>query len=781
MRIIKELNDSWKFHKGDIKIPRPAEKGPVYSQSKNARKLVGPAAYNYSDRSDGFYGNSGMLNEGWQTVIIPHDYIINQDNDPSQNNAHGYFKYENAWYRKEFSIENEGFEDKRLLLQFDGIAGESIIYVNGRLAKRNYSAYNSIEADITDIVYFDNKNVIAVYVNTEEFEGWWYQGGGIYREVRIVVTEKTAIDRYGVYAPYEKLNETDWQINFETTLINNDYEDKKAEVVSYVLDKNGDVAASARADAVLEKRGKTTVKYSTVVKKPLLWNTYSPNLYKIETELLLNGEVVDTDFTRIGFRTIELSTEKGFLINGEKTIIKGVNCHQDFGITGLAVPKNIYAYRIKLLKEMGCNGYRCSHYQHPADEMDLFDEAGFIVMDETRWFETSEYALEMLDELVKRDRNRPSVMFWSTGNEEPTHITDTGRRIHRAMTERIRKLDTTRFITTCEDTNPLESKVFSECDVIAINYNLWNYDELHKMYPDKLMLSTESCATGTTRDWNFPNSTESGRITDIDKETNAWYQGRENTWRFLTDRPYVIGTFQWAGIEHRGEATWPRVCSVSGAMDLFLQKKGAFYQNMSHWTDKPMIHIVPHWNFSGLEGREILVTVYTNCDESELFLNGISLGKQDTSNYKRGQWYLKYTQGCLSAKGYKAGKLVCEDKRVTTGKAVGLKLTLDNEFSANGKDLALFTCECVDEKGNFVPDAAEYVRFFTESPAMIIGTGSDNCDHKNVALSQRKMYMGKIRIAVKPSKGQEIISLIAQSDNCGAVCIDVTPKAEQNR
>jgi beta-galactosidase len=426
MRIITELNNDWNFHKGDIKIPRPVEKGPVYSQSKNERKLIGPAAYYYFDKPDAFYEEREMRSEGWKSVNLPHDYIINQDNDPTQNNAHGYFKYENAWYRKTIGIQNKGYEDKRLLLQFDGIAGQSVVYVNGRLVKRNYSAYNSFEVDITENVYFDKNNVIAVYVNTDEFEGWWYQGGGIYRDVRLVVTEKTAIDRYGVYAPYEKINETDWKINFETTLVNTDYEDKTAEVISYVIGKNGDVTASARAEAVLERCGKTTVKYSAIVNNPLLWSVNAPNLYQIKTELLLNGEVVDTDLTRIGFRTIELSAEKGFLINGEKTIIKGVNCHQDFGITGLAVPKNIYAYRIKLLKEMGCNGYRTSHYQHPADEMDLFDENGFVVMDETRWFETSEYALEMLDVLVKRDRNRPSVMFWSTGNAERTHITDMG-------------------------------------------------------------------------------------------------------------------------------------------------------------------------------------------------------------------------------------------------------------------------------------------------------------------------------------------------------------------
>lgn len=433
--------------------------------------------------------------------------------------------------------------------------------------------------------------------------------------------------------------------------------------------------------------------------------------------------------------------------------------------------KNIYAYRIKLLKEMGCNGYRTSHYQHPADEMDLFDENGFIVMDETRWFETSEYALEMLDVLVKRDRNRPSVMFWSTGNEERTHITDMGKRIHRVLAERIRKLDKTRFITTCEDAKPLESTVFPYCDVIAVNYNLQCYDKLHEMYPDKLILSTESCATGTTRDWHFPDSPENGRIADIDKKTNSWYQGRENTWRFLAERSsYVIGTFQWAGIEHRGEAMWPRVCSVSGALDLFLQRKGAFYQNMSHWTDKPMVHIVPHWNFHGLEGEEILTAVYTNCEETELFLNGESLGKQDTSNFKRGQWYVKYTKGCLLAKGYIDGKEVCCDIRETTGKPVKLSLRLENSFEPNGKDIAVFTCECLDENGRMVPNAEEYVSFSTCENARILGTGSDICDHKNVTLPERQMYAGKITVALRPNPGAEEFKLFAKSKDCGTVC-----------
>lgn len=235
------------------------------------------------------------------------------------------------------------------------------------------------------------------------------------------------------------------------------------------------------------------------------------------------------------------------------------------------------------------------------------------------------------------------------------------------------------------------------------------------------------------------------------------------------ERPYVIGAYQWAAVEHRGEAMWPRMCSVSGAIDIFLQKKGAFYQNQSHWTVAPMIHIVPHWNFEGLEGKEILVTVYTNCDELELFLNSESQGKKQIEKYGHGEWNVPYCAGKIEVKGYINGKLVANDSRETTGKPEKLRLTLNNEFECNGEDIALFTCECLDSEGRVVPDAEEFVHFSVSSPAIIVGTGSDICDHINIAEPDRKMYMGKILIAVKPAKDKEF-SLFASSRNCKKDC-----------
>ena len=768
------LTDGWLFHRGDIEVPIASFKGPIYSQSKTERRLTGPAAYVYQDKPDPYGARGNYRNEKWERVDLPHDYVVGQDNDPNENNALGYLHYDNAWYRRHFTLPEGTAEGDRVLLRFDGIAGDSTVYLNGCLMARNHSAYNTFEVDISDNVYFDRENVIAVYVNKDEFEGWWYGGAGIYRDVHLTVTDSVAIDLYGVFAPAKQLDQTRWQIDFATETVNAGFADAAICAESTVLDADGNAVATASGQGTVPARGGVTLRYTATVADPRLWDPEHPNLYTVRTVLYRDGEARDEDVTRIGFRTVEISPTQGLRINGKRTVIRGVCSHQDFGLTGLAVPDNILRYKMRLIREMGANGFRTAHYQHPAAAMDAMDELGFLVMDEARWFESTEEALRQVTALVKRDRNRPSVIFWSTGNEEPHFVTDVGRRIHRALAAHIRKLDPTRYITAAEDKTPERSTIYGDCDVIGINYNLDIYDTVHEMCPDKAVFASECCATGTTRDWHYP-SEQGGRIRDKDRDTNSWFLGRERTWKFLMERPYVIGGYQWAAVEHRGEATWPAVCSKSGALDLFLQKKGAFYQNLSHWSDAPMVHIVPHWNFRGLEGQEIPVAVYTNCEELELLLCGESLGRRSIERYGHGEWRVPYMPGRLEAIGYRAGEAVARHVRQTTGRAERLRLTQDNgdDLTANGRDLALFTCECLDAEGRVVPDAAEFVRFSVEEPAVIVGTGSDHCDHNRVTLPERRMYMGKIRVAVKPRRGQERLTLTAISDGAGLAQITV--------
>lgn len=770
MAQIIDLYEGWLFHRGDIDFVIPPVKGPIYCQSKTERRLHGPASYDYVDIPDPFYPQGEMrYDDVWESVNIPHDYVVGGTPDKNENCALGYLPYDNAWYRRHFKLP-EGCEDKRVLLRFEGVTGKSTVYVNGCLMYHNFSTYNSFEIDISDVVYRDRDNVIAVYVNTEEFEGWWYQGGGIYRDVFLVITEPVAIDRYGVYAPYVKLDDCLWRIDYETTVVNASYETASVTLRSELIAPDGSVASVCEGKGEVDVKDSKTVYYSATVSDPLLWDCDEPNLYTVRTTLYVGGKEYDENVTRIGFRTAEIDAERGLLINGKPTYINGVCCHQDFGLTGLAVPDNVARYKVSLLKEMGANGYRCSHYQQTASYMDAFDELGFIVMNESRWFESTREGIEQLTELVKRDRNRPSVFFWSTGNEERIFATDMGRRIHRTLCEVIRRLDKTRFITAAVDRTPDKCTIYDFCDVVGINYNLHIYDTVHEIHPNKPIFASECCATGTTRAWHFDTDIGSARINDEDRDTNAWFLGRERTYRFLRQRPYVFGSYQWAGVEHRGEAAWPALCSRSGALDLFLQKKGAFYQNKSHFTREPMAHIVTHWSHHGLEGQSVNVAVYTNCTSLELFLNGESLGRQDIEKYGRGRWSVTYAPGTLKVVGYVGDKAVCEDERATTGRPVSLKLIPVNGFEHNGKDIALFDCVCLDEKGNEVPNAAETVTFSVSTPAEIVGSGSDNTDHVPVTSPVRKMYMGVIRVAIKPAKNTPF-TLTAISDNCGSTII----------
>ncbi len=774
MRIVESFNEGWRFHKGDIKVNLPVDKGPVYGQSKTCRKMIGPAAYYYFDEPDCYGRDFEIKSEGWEKDIsLPHDYVIDQDLNKQENNALGFVHYDNAWYRKHFSLEE--YKDKRIVLEFGGIAGKSTIYLNGCLVKRNYSAYNSFCVDISDVAFFDKENVLAVFVDTSEPEGWWYQGGGIYRDVNLVVTDSISIDRYGVYAPYKKVDNENWAIDFEITVRNDSETEKEFSVKSLLLDNEGREVLSVNGQSKVDAFSKKTVVCSEIIKNPNLWDTKNPYLYTIKTLLSVDGEEIDEVYENMGFRTVEADANKGLLLNGKKVIIKGVCNHQDFGLTGLAVPDNIVKYKIKLIKDMGANGFRTSHYMNSKAVMDELDRQGMLVMDETRWFETTAEAKEQLKELILRDRNRPSVIIWSTGNEEPTVMSDVGYKIQRNLYNFIRKYDKTRLISHAVCHTPEKINFFDWCDIIGINYNLDSYEQVHKNYPDKLIISTECCATGTTRDWHYPSNNE-GRIRDNDRDTNYWFLGREKSWRFLNSAPYIVGCYQWDSIEHRGESAWPAACSKSGAIDLFLQKKGAFYQNQSHWCEKPVVHIVPHWSFAGLEGYDIPVTVYTNCNELELFLNGESLGKQKIDKIGHGEWNVSYKEGELKAVGYNDGKEVASDVRVTSGKASRLVLTSEVPVSNSGKDIALVTCSCVDKNGNPVYDAEEFVDFTTNEDAFIVGTGSDTADSNNVKNNSRKMYMGKISVAVKPKKDIKKIVLYAHSQNCGYSVIEIDIK-----
>lgn len=805
-------NKDWRFHQGDIAIPAQVYKGASYMQAKTEREKTGPAAWQYPDVPDSYEEESILPREYWQTVTLPHDYIIRQTPDERNNNALGYFRYENAWYRRHFTLD-ETDRGKRIAVLFEGIAVNAVVWVNGCLVKRNFCGYTTFEADITDFVRYDRENVIAVYVDaTSTHEGWWYEGAGIYRPVWLVKTETVHVDLYGVYVrPVYDAAADRWDVTVEVTLCNTGIEDRCVTVTNRILPaetdrdeaKNGPgVACILRAqasvpageavgvlctEATAGNGGAGTVRgivgmcraqvsvpagqkavcaAQTVVAHPRLWDVDDPYQYTVVTQVEADGVIVDEVRTRFGFRTLRFDAEQGLFLNGRHVLIRGVCCHQDYGLTGKVLPARVARYRVSLLKEMGANGFRTSHYPHDEATMDALDDAGFLVMDESRWFSSSEEAKEQLAMLVKRDRNRPGVIFWSIANEEPLSKTEAGVKITRTLRTLVRRLDPDRPITSAISTDPLHAPAAGELDVIGINYNLEQYDEIHEKFPDLPIVASECCATGTTRGWYQQDDESRGYLYGYDRDTNDWFRGREYTWKFLTERPYVIGAYQWAGIEHRGETVWPRLCSQSGAIDLYLQKKDAFYQNQSHWREEPMIHLLPHWNWEGQEGEAIRVLAYTNCDEAELFLNGRSLGKQTIVKSGHGEWKVPYEPGVLLAKGYRNGACAAEDVRETTGRAYRLVLAVEagEEIRADGADVAVLSCWCADRQGREVPDACPKIAFEACGPGRILATGSDVSDHVPPYVPVRRMRAGRCAVLVQAGECAGELLIRARAD-----------------
>lgn len=750
---------AWLYHEGELEQSESRFKTAMYLGAKTERMLDGPASRNYVP-----IRKNGVNPENWVTVDLPHDPIIEQTPRAENNEALGFFSYPNAWYRKTFSLSGED-RSKRLTLLFEGVSGCAEVWINGCRMAQNSCGYTSFEVDFTDVALFEEENLVVIHQDLSPCEGWWYQGGGIYRHVILRKTAMQSIDLWGVFAHNVRQEESRWYSTIFTELRCDSFEDADVTLVTTLLDGQKQPVCTHTQTLSLEGKSVTRAECGFTVDAPALWDLDAPQFYYVRSALLRDGEEIDCVETRYGYREAVFDPERGFLLNGRPVKIKGVCCHQDWGMTGKAVPANVQRHRLRLLKEMGVNGYRCSHYpQHP-ETMDALDELGFVVMDESRWFESTPDGRAQLEMLIRRDRNHPSVVLWSLGNEEVFFAEERGKRIAQTLYRMAKRLDDTRPVMVAVDRTPAKAPVFDVMDVIGINYNLGSIDELHQKYPDKAIISSENCAVGSSRLWMLPHSPERGYL-NVKDVPGGYFGGRERTWRFLWERPWLCGGFQWAGIEHRGEAVWPRLCSQSGALDLFLQKKDAFYQNQSHWLDSPMVHIVGHWNLPYEMGNEVDVWVYTNCEEAELFLDGESLGRQKVEYPLHLSWRVRYRPGQLEAVGYCGGQEVARDRLCTSGKPAKLRLELENggDLARNGRDAALVRCVCLDENGNFVPDAEPFVHIAAEG-MRLIGTGSDVSDHVPPRSPDRRMRAGIVSAAfAMPDGGNARLRVIAWAD-----------------
>lgn len=763
------LNNDWRFsfgHAGDPKKDFNYRIANLFSKSGKADSTAIEAKFD---------------DKNWRKLNLPHDWAVELPfvNSPNFDvMAHGYKPVGGlfpetsvGWYRKHFTIAKAD-SGKRFQVQFDGIFRDASIWLNGFYLGNNQSGYVGVEYDITDYVNFGKDNILVVRADASQYEGWFYEGAGIYRHVWLNQYNNLNIPKDGVFV-HSAVDGKDATITVETSIVNKNIASADCFVHAYITDRNGKkLFQSTEQEFKLPVNGQAVAKQSIALPNARLWSLEDPYLYKVVSVIKSGGKVIDSVKNRFGVRTIHIDPAKGFFLNGKHIKILGTNNHQDHAGVGSALPDYLQYYRIKLLKEFGSNAYRTSHNAPTRELLDACDSLGMLVMDEQRLLNSSPEYMDQFERLIKRDRNHPSVFMWSIGNEEGYIQTNSvGKRLAQTLLAKQTELDPTRTSTYAADLANVFGGINEVIPVRSFNYRHFAVADYHKDHPHQPLLGTEMGSTVTTRGIYEADSIRA-YVPDQDITFPWWASRAEDWWKLAADNDYWMGGFIWTGFDYRGEPTpykWPNISSHFGVMDVCGFPKNIYYYYQSWWTDKDVLHISPHWNWKGKEGQPIDVWVNTNADNVELFLNGKSLGKKDMPRNSHLRWSVPYKAGKLEAIAYKKGKKLTA-KVETTSDAYRLIVTPDrNHISADGKDAVVFNVTAVDKNGREVPDINSLVRFSLTGNAVIIGVGNgDPSSHEPDKILngewQRKMFNGKCQVIIQSGKVQEQVVFKAMSD-----------------
>lgn len=708
------LESSWRFHVGDIEMPKPLTHRASYDATK-AGNALGAAAPSFDDGD-------------WRTVDLPHDWAIEQGPIETENLAQGYRARGYAWYRRAFRLD-PSLQGRYLELQIGGIATNATIWFNGMEASHNWSGYNSIAVDLTsEAVFGDALNSVAVRVDAQRIEGWWYEGAGIYRHVWLVDRSPVHIVTDGIHADPRLDDSGQWRLPVAATLYSIEEADAEVRVEVELVDPTGRVVGSAATAAEISPLTRHEVELEIPVSNPILWSTEKPNLYTVRTRVQREGAEVDQRITTCGFRSIGFDAGKGFFLNGKSLKIKGVCIHQDHAGVGMAVPNSLFRWRILQLKAMGCNAIRFSHNAVSTAFLDACDELGMLVMAENRLFNAHPDYMAQLEWQVRRDRNHPSIILWSVFNEEPSEATRMGYEMVRRMSALVKTLDKSRPVTAAMSSGAFATVNVSQAvDVVGFNYQQADYDRFHREFPDRPLLSSEDTSAFMTRgEWK---SDEARRYsTSEDTDHAIWGASHRQAWKAIDTRPFVAGGFTWTGFDYYGEPTpftWPANSSTFGAMDICGFPKSAFFIHRALWIkDRPILHILPHWNWQA--GERIKVMVASNLESVELRLNGKIVGSGEVDPYDMITFEVPFEPGVLSATGLKNGKVVAETRVETAGAPVALRLTPSRKrIIGDGADAIPVTIEALDRNGRSVP-TADLVVDFAISNGRLIGVGNGN-------------------------------------------------------
>jgi len=735
----------------------------------------------------------------WRHVDVPHDYVVEGAFDPTNHfrypgmnaswySLHAFLPVQPAVYRKTFSIPASA-KGKRLWLEFDGVFSNSRYWLNGQEIGNQYSGYTRSRFDITDATRFGAKNALAVRVDPR-YDGWWYEGGGIYRHVRLVIANPVHIAPDGVFVSAAVANprdgaQSDATIAASVETTNSGASTVQATIHSEVLDASGHCVASNATVQSIPAGTAAQIAQTIPLSKARLWSIDSPYLYQLRIAISVSGKIVDQLITPFGIRDIRFDAQRGFFLNGKHIKIQGVNMHEDHAGVGVAMPDALFKWRLERLKEMGCNAIRLSHNPVAPELLDLCDQMGFLVIAENRHLgdayadqaQKNTRAVEHRDlsSLVKRDRNHPSIVLWSLCNEQWIQGSPEAAAMARAMKQRIYELDPTRLVTAAMNGGFTNQDGFlGVLDIIGVNYHPEVYEPVHALRPATPMAATEIASEVGTRGVYATNHWESywgdktqGYVSAYSINAGPGGQTVENAWPPVATNDFMAGGFVWSGFDYKGEPRpfeWPVINSHYGVMDICGFPKDSYYYYQAWWTDKPVLHLFPHWNWQGREGAEIPVWVHSNCQEVELLLNGVSQGKKTLEPFHHLEWSVKYAPGKLVAKGVRNGQPI-ETVVETTGAPAAVRLTADRSaLVADNSDVAVVKVQVVDAQGRVVPTANNKIAFTLKGPAKLIGVGNgDPSSHEPDKASARSAFNGLAQAILQTTVKKGKITLNANS------------------
>lgn len=754
----------------------------------------------------------------WRTLDLPHDWAIEGPFDKQHDpNTGGLPISGTGWYRKHFVLP-AGAKDRRFSIEFDGAMSNAHVWLNGKeIGSRPYG-YASFAFDLTPNLRWSGENVLAVRLTPEPESSRWYPGAGIYRNVWLTVTGPVHVAHWGTYVTTPEVTATKATIAIATEIQNEGATGDEIQVVTTIRDASGhEVGRAALGGKGLVGNGNFSAKFNTGVKLPAggkqslsqklevanphRWDVDDPYLYSAVTEIRQGDKVVDRYVTPFGIRTLEFSREKGFLLNGRYRKLNGVCNHHDLGALGTAVNRRATERQLQIMKSMGVNAIRTSHNPPSPELLELCDRMGLVVMDEAfdmwripkvknglskffdEWYERD------LRDLIRRDRNHPSVIFWSIGNEIPEQNKADGGILAKRLTEICHEEDRTRPTTSAfnDPDGAIKNELAANVDVPGFNYKPTRYAEFQSAHPKWVIYGseTESCVSSRGV-YHLPMKLE-GKTPDLqvssyDIQAPPWAYCPDVELEYQKNIPNLLGEFVWTGFDYLGEPTpygdradWPSRSSYFGIVDLAGFPKDRFYIYKSFWTAEPTVHVFPHWNWAGHEGEKIPVMVYTNAREVELFLNGQSLGRKelgvDTFEMPVGEnvgksgkftskfrlvWKVPYAPGELKAVGYRDGKQLAVDTVKTAGTPARVVLSPDRKtIGADGEDLSFVTVRIEDKDGNFCPLADNLMDFKLDGPATIAGVDNGNAASvEPFQADYRKAFNGLALVIVRSQNGK---------------------------